>query len=196
MNVLRFSDLIAQGHVQVDGAFYSAPWRFLHEELWVRCTAHAVEIYNQKDEHLWTHARAARGKRKTVQEHLPEYRRDLRHRSREHWMGRAKALGADVERLVEAIFGTDDVLLTLRRVQAVVTHLEGFPRARANAAAKRAMHFGCTDYRSIKNILRQGLDLVPLPDERKRTWSTGSRFARKPTESLFAHKEQLHVHHG
>ena len=98
--------------------------------------------------------------------------------------------------LVEAIFGSDDVLLTLRRVQAVVTHLESFPRTRANAAARRALYFGCTDYRGIKNILRQGLDLVPLPDERKRAWSTGSRFARKPTESLFAHKEQSHVHHG
>ena len=70
------------------------------------------------------------------------------------------------------------MLLTLRRVQAVVTHLESFPSSRANAAAKRALHFECTDYRGVKNILRQGLDLVPLPDERRRAWSQGSRFAR------------------
>jgi len=187
--------LHSDSHVQIDGAFYSAPWRLLHQVLWVRCTAHSIAIHHE-DEHLWTHARVARGQRSTIQEHLPEHRRDLRHRSREHWILRAKAIGADVERLVETIFAADDVLLTLRRVQAVVTHLESFPPSRATAAAKRALHFECTDYRGIKSILRQGLDLAPLPDERKRAWSTGSRFAREPTESLFAHQEQLHVHHG
>jgi transposase len=181
-------------HVQIDGAFYSAPWPLLHQVLWVRCTAHSVAIHHE-DAHVWTHARVPRGQRSTLEEHLPEYRRDLRHRSREHWVERARKLGAEVERLVEKIFGADDVLLTLRRVQAVVTHLEGFPPTRANAAAKRALFFECTDYRGLKNILRQGLDLLPLPDERRRAWSVGSRFARKPTESLFAHTEQLHVHH-
>ena len=102
----------------------------------------------------------ARGSRSTVPEHLPEHRRDLRERSREHWVERGRAIGDDVERLVEAIFGADDVLLRLRRVQAVVTHLESFPAHRARAAARRALHFGCTDYRGIKSILSQGLDLA------------------------------------
>jgi transposase len=192
--VWKQARLHSDSHVQIDGAFYSAPWRFLHQELWVRCSAHSISIHHE-DEHLWTHARVVRGTRSTVQEHLPEHRRDLRHRSRQHWIERAQRIGSEVERLVETIFGADDVLLTLRRVQAVVTHLETFPPSRANAAAKRALHFECTDYRGLKNILRQGLDLVPLPDERRRAWSQGSRFARKPTESLFAHTEQLHVHH-
>jgi hypothetical protein len=130
-----------------------------------------------------------RGKRSTIDEHLPEHRRDLRHRSREYWVERARRIGVDVEHLVDVIFDADDVLTQLRRVQAVVGHLERFPPERALAAARRALHFGCHDYRGIKSILRQGLDLQPLTDESARAWSTGSRFARKPTESLFAHKE-------
>ena len=136
-----------------------------------------------------------RGGRSTVNEHLPEYRRELRQRSREHWVERAHRLGAEVERLVGVIFDADDVLTQLRRVQAIVTHLETFPPVRAQAAARRALHFGCTDYRGIKNILKQGLDLEPLPGENVRAWSKGARFARKPTESLFAHEESIHVHH-
>jgi transposase len=184
----------SDSHVQIDGAFYSAPWRLLHQQLSVRSSAHSIALYHQ-DELLWTHARVARGQRSTVDEHLPEHRRDLRHRSSEHWLMRAREIGADVERLAETIFGADDVLLQLRRVQAVVTHLASFPRERANAAARRALFFGCTDYRGIKNILRQGLDLVALPETSTRAWSRDSRFARKPTESLFAHQEQIHVHH-
>jgi transposase len=186
--------LHTDAHVQIDGAFYSAPWPLLHQELWVRSTPQSVSIYHQ-DVHQWTHARVRRGQRSTIEEHLPEHRRDLRERSREHWIERAKRIGSDIQRLVELIFAADDVLTQLRRVQAIVTHLEGFPRERAAAAARRALHFGCSDYRGIKNILKQGLDLEPLPGESVHAWSKGARFARKPTESLFAHQESIHVHH-
>jgi transposase/DNA-binding CsgD family transcriptional regulator len=193
--VWKRARLHTDSHVQIDGAFYSAPWYLLHQELWVRCGEHSVAIYHQ-DRLLWTHARVSRGHRSTIDTHLPEHRRELRHRSREHWILRARRMGADVERLVERIFGADDVLTQLRRVQAVVTHLSAFPPERAQAAARRALHFGCLEYRAIKTILRQGLDLQPLPDPRDRHWAHGSRFARSPTESLFAHKEDLHVHPG
>lgn len=51
----------------------------------------------------------------------------------------------------------------LRVVQATVTHLEKFPRERAIGACLRAQHHGSRNYGALKNILRQGLDLQPLP---------------------------------
>jgi len=193
--VWKKATLHTDSHVQIDYAFYSAPWRFLGQVLWVRCTAHSVSIYHE-DEHLHTHARVPRGKRSTVEEHLPEHRRDLRHRSREHWIRRATAIGESVVQLANAIFDSDDVLYQLRKVQAVVRHLESFPPERARAAARRALRFGCLNYRDIKSILRKGLDLEPLPEEEeKRAWSQGSRFARKPTEYLFAIQEETHGDH-
>lgn len=166
-------------HVQVDSAFYSAPWHLLGQELWARCTSHSVAIYND-DEHVHTHGRLARGKRQTVEEHLPEHRRDLRHRSRSYWIEKAEAIGPEVAQLATEIFDADDVLLQLRRVQAVVRHLETFPPQRARNAAARALRYGCLSYGAIKNILRKGLDLEPLPDqEPKRQWASGSRFARQ-----------------
>jgi hypothetical protein len=188
--------LHTDAHVQIDGAFYSAPWKLMHQELWVRCTAHSIAIYH-KDAHLVTHTRTRRGERRTIEAHLPDHRRDLRERSREHWIERAGRMGGDVTRLVEAVFAEDDVLTQLRRVQAIVTHLESFPGERARAAARRALHFGCRDYASLKNILKQGLDLAPLPDDRERAWAKGARYARKPTEPLFAHVESIpNVRHG
>jgi len=193
--VWKHATLHRDSHVQIDGAFYSAPWRFLHQKLWVLCSSHSVAIYHE-DEHLWTHARVPRGKRSTVEEHLPEHRRDLRHRSRQHWVERAGRIGKEVVQLAEAIFDSDDVLSQLRKVQAVVSHLEGFPRKRARRAAKRALHFGSLDYRSVKSILKKGLDLEPLPEEQQeRAWSKGSRFARRPTDTLFAIQEKTHGHH-
>ena len=99
-------------------------------------------------------------------------------------------------RLAESIFDSDDVLYQLRKVQAVVSHLEGFPKERARRAARRALHFGCIDYRGIKSILQKGLDLEPLPEEQQeRAWSKGSRFARRPTEPLFPLQENPHGDH-
>jgi hypothetical protein len=132
------------------------------------------------DEHVHTHGRVPRGTRQTVDEHRPEHRRDLRHRSRSYWIERAEALGPEVARLATEIFDADDVLLQLRRVQAVVRHLETFPRERARKAAARALRYGCLGYGAIKSILRKGLDLEPLPEETpKRKWASGSRFARQ-----------------
>ena len=168
-------------HVQIDGAFYSAPWKLLGAKLWARCTHHAITLLAD-DKHVHTHGRIGRGGRRTVEEHLPEHRRDIRHRSQAYWLERARVLGTEVEQLATEIFGADDVLLQLRRVQSVITHLETFPRERAQRASARALHYRSLDYRSIKNILKKGLDLEPLPEEvRPRSWSSGSRYARQAT---------------
>ena len=169
-------------HIQVDYAFYSAPWKHIGKELWVRATTHEIEIFNQ-DESLCRHARVSHGKRSTNDLHLPDSRVDLRHRSRSYWLNRARLIGPEVEHLVEEIFGSDDVLLQLRRVQSVVKHLDGFPPERARNAAARALHFRNFEYRSIKNILAKGLDFHPLPKKETRAWSSGSTFARRPRDN-------------
>ena len=94
-----------------------------------------------------------------------------------------------------AVFGSDDVLLQLRKVQAIVSHLGTFPPKRARAAARRAIFYGCMDYRSIKNILRKGLDLQPLQQKPTRAWSHDSRFARSPNDTLFSNQELTHANH-
>jgi hypothetical protein len=51
----------------------------------------------------------------------------------------------------------------LRAVQAIVTHLERFPPERAEAACRRASHFGTFSYQGVKNILVRALDLSRQP---------------------------------
>jgi transposase len=177
-------------HVQIDGAFYSAPWKLVGNQLWARCTKRDVTLYHG-DERLWVHSRVPRGKRSTVEAHLPEGRGELRHRGREHWLVRAKAIGPETLLLVEEVFASDDVLVKLRPVQAIVSHLADFPPERAEAAAKRARHFGSRSYVAIRNILRQGLDREPLEQESRR-WSKSSRFARQPHIVKEANQETLY----
>lgn len=170
-------------HIVFRREFYSAPWQLVGKEVELRVTRSAVTIYHG-DEHVYTHDRVHRGQRATVEAHLPDQRSSLRHRSRTHWESLAYAIGQPVGDYVHAIFESDDVLSKLRRVQAIVTHLQTFPEHRARAACVRALYYENFTYAGIKDILRRGLDLRPLPggdSKLAQQWSQKPRFSRIPS---------------
>jgi transposase len=153
-------------HVCFQRRLYSVPWRFTDKQrnrLWVRATVSTVAILTDDDVRVATHSRRGPGYRSTIEEHLPEGRRDLRHRSRDYWEQRATAVGVEVGEYIREVFDADEVLSQLRTVQAMVTHLEGFPANRARAACERARYYGNYSYAGLKNILKKALDLEPLP---------------------------------
>ena len=142
------------------------PWRpHGAEESGPRCTRTSVEVWSD-DEHLWDPRQSGRAVC-TRLSNLTSPRDDASCATDRAGTGsdRARAMGEDVERLAKKIFDSDDVLLQLRRVQAIVAHLEGFPIERARNAARRALHFDSFEYRAIKRILAKGLDFEPLPEE-------------------------------
>ncbi|WP_426747635.1 hypothetical protein VZQ01_09635 [Myxococcus faecalis] len=166
-------------HVMYGRRLYSVPWRLIGQRVWLCVTAHDVRVYAQ-DERVATHPLRGESHRSTVESHLPEARAALRHRSRDHWETRAARLGPHTEAYVRAVFDADDVLSQLRCVQAIVVHLEGFPRERAEAACRRALHFGNLRYQGLKDILRRGLDLQPLPQDGHLAIATPAATAAPP----------------
>jgi hypothetical protein len=183
-------------HVQAEGAFYSVPWPHVGRAVWLRIARGQVTIH-AGDEVVAAHPRLCRGQRSTVEEHLPEHRGPWRHRSKQYWTGKAQAIGPEAAQLTEDIFTADDVLHQLRKVQAVVRLLEGYPKERAERAARRARVFGCLDYRGVKNILVRGLDLEPLPEEQLELgWMRGARYARRPVLACVPPEEATHVGEG
>jgi transposase len=149
-------------HIGFDKALYSVPWQWVGKTVLVRATAHSVQIYGD-NERIATHGKVSPGKRSTHEEHLPPHRRDLRHRSRGYWVERANTIDPSVGQYIQEVFQSDDVLEQLRSVQCIVSYLETFPKHRAIAACERASFFGNYSYRSIKSILKKGLDQQPLP---------------------------------
>lgn len=189
----RFSPIVwkparvhQDSHILFERRLYSVPWRLVGSTVWLRVTEASLEAYAE-EVRVATHALRGNGLYSTHPEHLPQHRADLRHRSRSYWEDRAQLLGQEVLTYVRAVFDSDDVLSQLRTVQAIVTHLESFPPERVQAAARRAHFYGAYTYRGIKNILRQGLDLQPLPLPVAAVASPGlshPRFARSVAELL------------
>jgi len=149
-------------HAFVEKALYSAPWRLVGKVLLARVTESTVELYFE-DTRVATHERQPEGGKSTKDEHLPSERGQYRHRQREYWEKRAAKTGPEIVDYVREVFDSDDVLNQLTKVQAIVAHLERFPAERARAACRRASFFGSYSYKSIKDILRKGLDMQPLP---------------------------------
>jgi len=149
-------------HLVFDGGLFSVPWKHVGAVAWVRATPTGVTIYID-DQRVADHPRCGPGQRSTVETHLPDHRRDLRHRGRAWWEERARAIGIETGALVAEIFDDADVLSPLRKVQAIVTHLQTFPRDRAERAAARARHYCVHDYQGVRDILKKALDLEPIP---------------------------------
>lgn len=166
-------------HIQFCQKLYSVPWRFVGQKVWVKADSSSVMVFSD-DVRIATHPRNFKGKIKTQEFHLPEHRRDLRFRSLSYWENRAQRIGPETQGLVEEIFNSDEVLSQLRGVQSIVTHLEGYPKSRAENASRRARFYGTYSYRGIKRILQKALDFEPLPllSESKVEINTPPRFAR------------------
>jgi len=186
----------SDSHVEFQGGLYSVPWTLIGQTVWVQATPSSVTVHAD-DARVATHERRRPGKRSTVDAHLPDHRVDYRYRTRNYWEERAERIGPEAGFLVADVFTSDEVLSQLRSVQAIVTLLEGFPKDRARRACSRARYFGNLSYGSLKRILKEGLDLEPLPceDEEDRKALVRPRFAR-PVMDLFTQTEEHNASHG
>lgn len=150
-------------HVLFERRLYSVPWPHMGQLVWLRATAGSVTIYHD-DERVATHTRRGDGQRVTNESHLPSHRVAWRHRSPAYWQRQAETLGPDVAEFVTEVLASDEVASRLKVVQSAVALLQTVPADRANAACKRALHFGALSYRSLKRILDEHLESSPSPE--------------------------------
>ena len=101
-------------------------------------------------------------------------------------LAQAKALGASCLAVIESLFA-NRVLDHLRAAQGLLRLGESFGPVRLEAACARALRFGSPSYRSVKKILKEGLDhqcdWVPGP-ELEGPYLGAGRFSREPSDLL------------
>lgn len=144
-------------HVTCRGRLLSVPWQLVHETMWVRACGQAIEVFH-RDRRVAAHEDRGR-RRTTLEEHLPEDRRELPHRGRVFWEVRAARIGRAAFVLVCAVFDRDPALSQLRQAQAIVRLLERHPRERAEAASRLVLRGGDPGYAQIKHVLATALDI-------------------------------------
>lgn len=151
-------------HVQFEKCFYSAPFRLVHQQLWLRATDTTVKLYHDI-KLVAAHPRLKQpGQRSTIEEHLPPEALAYRMQDPQWCLKQAEATGAACHRFVRRLFA-HRVLDNLRGAQALIRLTKKYGAARLEAACARALHFDNVQYRTVKSILKQGLDQAPLYEQ-------------------------------
>ncbi len=152
-------------HIQIDGHFYSVPYRHAGEELVVRLTAATVECYRGTTR-IVSHLRSdQRGGQTTVREHMPESHQRYIEATAERSIEAAERIGVATAELARRIIAQGTHPEQSTRLLAGILHLgKAYGAERLESAAVRALVIGALGYRSIESILKQGLDRQALPE--------------------------------
>lgn len=174
------------GHVQFAYCHYSAPFTLIGQTLWLEIASQTLRIYRDH-ELVAIHPRQfKRGDRSTANDHLPPDAQAFLMRDPQWCLAQARTIGSSCLALVETLFG-HRVLDHLRAVQGLIRLSEEYGHRRLDAACARAIAFGAPQYRTVKEILRKGLDQQPTLIETaalEAPYRGGGRFSRNPADLL------------
>jgi transposase len=150
-------------YVVFENAYYSAPFRLVGQQLWVRGGSQMVQIYTTDYQLVATHDRAQKpGRRLTNPAHLPPHKVPGLMLTRESCRQQASAVGPATRQVVDGFLDhrPEDRLRMAGRLLRLGAR---FSPARLEAACARALRFDDPAYLTVKRILEQGLDAVAAP---------------------------------
>ena len=173
-------------HVRFEKAYYSAPFRLVHQSLWLKATEKTVKLYHDL-ELVAVHPRLRRpGARSTVQDHYPPEVVAYTMRDPQWCLKQAEAIGPQCHQLIQRLFA-DRVLDNLRAAQGIIGLAKKYGKARLERACSRALFFENPRFRTVKSILEQGLDQLPSADPGGKrslpsTYTDTARFLRSSAD--------------
>lgn len=150
--------------VRADEHNYSVPYRLAGEKIDVRLTAEAIECFH-KGERVASHPRSQEKNRHSTQAaHMPEGHREHAKWTPEriiHWVGKAGPhAAATAERIIASRPHPEQGFQACR---GLIRLGESYGGERLEAACARALAISSPSYKSVNEILKQGLDKLPLP---------------------------------
>lgn len=151
------------GHVTFEKAYYSAPYRFIGQTLWLRAGMQAIRLFSQDFQLVATHPRATQpGQRFTQPDHLPADKAQALTLNRDTCPARAQAIGPATQQVVTELLASRPVD-RFRTALRTLRLADQFSPERLEAACALALSYGDTRLCTLKRILRDGLEaVVPL----------------------------------
>jgi transposase len=153
-------------HIAADKHYYSVPCQLARQQVDVRLSAAAVEIFHgsrRVASHVRSHVRHGHT---TDPAHMPESHRQHAAWTPQRITGWAAKTGPATANLVEKIIASRPHPEQGYRAALGIIRLAGrYGPDRAEAACARALRLRAYSYRSVESILRTGLDRQPLPGD-------------------------------
>ena len=153
-------------HLEIDGHYYSAPYRLRRRKLDVRTSGKTVEIFC-KGRREASHARSfVRGGKTTVAAHMPKHHRDWAARTPERYRRAAEKIGPAAAALIDELLARGPhPQLAFKSCEGILRLVREYGRGRVDAACARALALGTLRYSSVRSILERKLEQQALPEE-------------------------------
>jgi len=155
-------------HIDLNGHYYSVPYKLREEKFDVRYTNTTVEIFCN-GERIASHLRDdTRGRHTTVKEHMPKSHREYLEWNPSRIINWAGTMGESTAKLVK-------IILTIRKhpeqgyrsCMGILRLEKRYSKDRLESACKRALAIRGYSYKSVESILKHGLDKEELPESRQ-----------------------------
>jgi transposase len=153
-------------HVEIDGHYYSVPYKLHGKQLDARFTSGCVECYHQ-NQRVASHARSyIKGQHTTLVEHMPKAHKDYAEWTPARLISWAASNGPQTAALVEAIIKSrSHPQQGFRAAMGLIRLGKIYSTERLEAACALAMAGEAFSFKSVKSILKTGLDQQPTQPE-------------------------------
>lgn len=154
-------------HVDVFGHYYSVPYQLVKEKVDVRVTRSTVEVVHA-GKRVASHLRSyQKGGHTTLPEHMPRHHRQYMDWSPTRIIGWAGTIGPNLALLVEAILASrQHPEQGYRAAMGLIRLARTYPQERLEAAARRALEVRAFSYKSVRLMLKNNLEALPLAEQK------------------------------
>ncbi|MCQ4323198.1 IS21 family transposase [Stutzerimonas stutzeri] len=151
-------------HIEVNGGFYSVPSALARQSVDVRLSAHTVEVLHG-NRRVASHLRLQRrGAYSTQSEHMPASHKAHREWTPQRLLDWGERIGPHARQIVEyQLTHKPHPEMGYRACLGLLSLARQYGNARLEAAASRAVQLRALNGRTVRNLLKQGLDQQPLP---------------------------------
>ena len=161
-------------HVEYDGFYYSVPYTMHKQKVTLRVSAGTIEIINENRERMALHVRRYSGSRyATIRGHMPknhQYQRDRDHFDGARYRDWAMNIGVNTSFVINALLSAQHVEETAyRSCMGVLQMASKYGADRLEAACVKARAMNACTYTTIKNILKNAQDKLPVTSRIKPT---------------------------
>lgn len=150
-------------HIVFRGSFYSVPYVYVGQDLWIRKGARLLQIF-VNGRIIKTHVFVeGKGLWATDPSDYPDEKQGFIKKDSAYCLEKAKSIGSSVHAVLERLITNPSITLQ-RKSQAIIRLSEKYGNSDVNAACKHALIFGNLEYQSIKTILENSIlmgELVP-----------------------------------
>ncbi|MCK5913498.1 MAG: transposase, partial [Desulfuromusa sp.] len=149
-------------HVEIEGHYYSVPHQLCGQQLDARISADCIECFQQR-KRVSSHVRSfQKGRHTTVVDHMPRGHREYADWTPERLIRWAAQTGSKTAAMTEAIMASrQHAQQAFRSAMGLIQLGKVYTPERLEAACDLALEGQATSYKSVKSILKTGLDQQP-----------------------------------